>query len=80
MDGIDYIYMELRFGTVPMVAENKNRNFLSNSKNSTSVPHKFNSYKNEILSNSTNIITLNYDTVETENYIRDEYASILNNL
>ena len=60
---------QLWCGRVPMVATNDNRNILLNSTDSTPIPHKFNSYKHELLSNSTKRINLKSDKGAMRNYI-----------
>ena len=56
MSGRNYGCTEWRCVTVPIVVINNNRNNLLSYTNSTSVPSKFNSYKQVLLRYPTNII------------------------
>ena len=72
--------MEWKCGTEPTVPTKNNINILLNYTDSTSVPPKFNSYKNLLISKSTKIIILKADTGASRNYIWDKYTIILNNI
>ena len=69
---------QLWCGRVLMAATNDNRNILLNSTDSTPIPHKLNSYKHELLSNSTKRINLKSDKGAMRNYIRRKDTIILN--